>query len=995
MLNTGVAHAETDDGLKVLVLNSYHPGYDWSDRIMDAIQAEFDKTGLHIDLYIEYMDARRYSYDEAFSYSKELCSAKYHDVQFDVVICSDEAAFYFFLQDHDLVFPGAPMVFCGIQDFNDSMLQGKDSVTGVVEAYDYKSTVDVALELHPSISQIVLISERSSEDVRPYQEEFAAYAAQLNRQVELGHFSLAELTMAELHEKTAGLGDESVVLLQSALKDSSGEIFEIEQITETIQRHCSVPIYAVDSRWLGLGALGGKVIDGGYQGQAAALMAIKILNGEDPNNIPVLTESPNAYMFDYTQLRRFGISVSDLPKGSIVIHEPQSYYYRYKKQVRAVAGLIGGLTLIILLLSINILRRKRAEDKLHKAEAKYRTLVEQMPAITYIAALDRNSTTLYVSPQMETIIGFSPEEYKADPDIWRKQLHPDDRQRVLAEVQRTHQTGEPLSCEYRMLTRDGRVVCFRDEAAVVKNDNGEPMFLQGVMVDVTERRKSEDELKESEERFRAIFDNATDGILLADSETKKFTACNETICQMLGYNLDELKNLGVEDVHTEEHLAYVLEQFERQARGEITLAKDIPVKRKDGSVFYADVNSAPVKLGGKTYLMGLFRDITERRQAEQALQEIRRQQSAILDTIPDIAWLKDEESRYIAANEPFGESCGVKPEDLVGKTDFDLWPETLAKKYRNDDREVMKSRQRKRMVEPLEDSGGKRIWVETIKTPIYNEHGQVVGTSGIARDVTENKRVQEELQKARDQLEIRVKRRTAELAKVAKELRSLTSELSLAEERARRRMASDIHDHVSQKLAISKMKLESLTESVRSSEVATALRETNDLIAQVIKSTRSLTFELSPPVLYELGFEAAVEWLTKQTRQQHGLAAEFTDDGRAKPLDDDIRVVLFQAIRELLVNVAKHAKAQNVEVSTKRVGNKIKVSVEDDGVGFDSSTAPSRRYGSTGFGLFSIHERLGHIGGHLKVESEPGHGTRVSMVAPINHKGKKSKRKTR
>lgn len=861
LLNIGAAHGQPDDGLKVLVLNSYHPGYDWSDRIMDAVRAEFDKTGLHIDLYIEYMDARRYSYDEAFSYSKELCSAKYHDVQFDVVICSDEAAFYFFLQDHDLLFRGAPMVFCGMQDFNDSMLQGKDSVTGVVEAYDYKSTVDVALELHPSISQIALISERSSEDVRPYQEEFAAYAAQLNRQVGLGHFSLAELTMAELHEKTAGLGDESVVLLQSALKDSTGEIFEIEQIMEMIRRHCSVPIYAVDSRWLGLGVLGGKVIDGGYQGQAAAKMAIRILNGEDPNNIPVVTEGPNAYMFDYIQLRRFGISVSDLPQGSIIIHEPQSFYYQYKGWIWSIAVIISVLTLAVLLLSVNILRRKRVE---------------------------------------------------------------------------------------KMLT-------------------------------------------ESEQRLRAIFDNATDGILLADPETKKFSAGNKMICQMLGYGLDELENLSIDDIHPEEQLAYVTEQFEKQAKGEIRLAKYIPVKRKDGGVFYADVNSAIVKFAGKKYLLGLFRDITERRQAEQALQEIRRQQSAMLDTIPDIAWLKDNESTYIAANESFGESCGVRPEDLVGKTDFDLWPEQLAKKYRDDDREVMKSRQRKRMVEPLEDSGGKRIWVETIKTPIYNEHGQVVGTSGIARDVTKNKQVQDELQKARDELEIRVKRRTAELARVNKRLRSLASQLLLAEEHTRRRMATDIHDHVSQKLAISKMRLESLAELVRSSKVAKALHEISDLVAQTIKSTRSLTFELSPPVLYELGFEAAVEWLTKQARQEHGLSTEFTDDGRAKLLDDDVCILLFQAVRELLVNVVKHSKAKNVAVSTRRSGSEVQVSVEDDGVGFDTSLASSANHSTNGFGLFSIHQRLGHIGGHLDIESKPGKGTRIILVAPINHIGKKAK----
>ncbi len=869
LLNAGAADVEKRDSLKVFVLNSYHRGYDWSDRIMETINTEFSNSELDLELYIEYMDTQRYGEKPSWSFVKPLLEAKYQDVRFDVIVSLDDAAFDFVLYHRDHLFRGIPIVFCGVQNESRIKQVAQDKlITGVVERYDWESTVKIAIKLHPSTTQIAFIGEMRLRDFN-IRTGLSDIVHKLDERIELKDLSLYDLSMAELLEEVQQLTDGSIVLYDSSSKDREGTRYTLEYSLRTIRKHCAVPIYITGFRKLGLGPVGGMLTDGTYQGKVAAEMAIRILEGESPDSIPIVAESPNTYMFDYTQLKHFGIRVSDLPKGSDIINQPQSYYYQHKKKVWAVAGLICGLTAVIVVLSLNILKRRRAEEKLHKAEVKYRTLVEQIPAVTYIAALDKTSTTLYVSPQIKTVIGFSPEEYKADPDIWQKQLHPDDRQRVLDEVRRTHKTGEPLSCEYRMITRDGRVVWLRDEALIVTDDNGEPLFLQGVMVDVTERRKGEDELKESEERFRAIFDNATDGILLADPETKKFTACNNTICQMLGYDLDEVKKLGLEDIHPQEHLAYVMGQFEKQARREITLAKDIPVKRKDGSVFYADVNSAPVKLGGKTYLMGLFRDITDRRRAEEQLQE------------------------------------------------------------------------------------------------------------------------------ARDELEVRVRQRTAELAKLAKELRSLASELSLAEERARRRMAVDIHDHVGQKLAISKMKLESLAESASSSEVAAALRETNGLIAQVIESTRSLTFELSPPVLYELGFVAAVEWLTKQARQQHGLETEFTDDGCAKPLDDDIRVLLFQAVRELLVNVAKHANARSVQVSTKRVGDTVRVSVEDDGVGFNLSGAPSRRYGSAGFGLFSIHERLGHIGGHLKVESEPGHGTRVSLVAPINHRGKKGKRRTR
>ena len=531
------------------------------------------------------------------------------------------------------------------------------------------------------------------------------------------------------------------------------------------------------------------------------------------------------------------------------------------------------------------------------------------------------------------------------------------------------------------------------------------------------------------------------------------------------------------------------------------------------------------------------------RQAEEALLEGQRRQKNIFNSIPDIAWLKDKKGRYIAVNQTCSEIAGRKAEDWVGKTDLDIWPKELARKYIAEDRQVIKSGRRKRIEHQLQNSKGENIWVEVVKTPIYNENGQVIDISGIARDITERKGTEEELlfkttlleaqsetsidgilvvdsegktllfnkrfgkmwnipkkilntkddekmlkyalrqlkdhnqflkkvkylyahkneksrdeiqfkdgrvfdrysspllgengtyygriwyfrditehkcteqelQKAREHLEARVEQRTADFARANKELRnevrerekaekklltyqqqlrSLTSELSLAEERLRRRMATNVHDHIGQPLAISKIKLESLAGSADSPELSKSLNEICALIAQTIQSSRSLTFELSPPVLYELGFEAAVEWLVRQARQQHGLSIEFTDDSKAKPLDSNVRVLLFQAVRELLINVAKHARAQNVKISTRRVNDQIRISVKDDGIGFKIPKTDSHSYKTAGFGLFSIKERLGYIGGHLDIESMPGRGTTVTLAAPINPTNKQHKEKS-
>jgi diguanylate cyclase (GGDEF)-like protein/PAS domain S-box-containing protein/putative nucleotidyltransferase with HDIG domain len=158
------------------------------------------------------------------------------------------------------------------------------------------------------------------------------------------------------------------------------------------------------------------------------------------------------------------------------------------------------------------------------------------------------------------------------------------------------------------------------------------------------------------------------------------------------------------------------------------------------------------------------------RQAEEALLKSEFQRRAILDNIPDIAWLKDKESRFIVVNEPFGRACGVQPEDLVGKTDLDIWPRELAERYRADDREVMETGKRKSVEEPLADKEGRVQWIETIKTPIYNEKDEVIGTTGIARDITVRRQAEEKLRELNAEMELRVKVRTAELAKANDDL---------------------------------------------------------------------------------------------------------------------------------------------------------------------------------------------------------------------------------
>ena len=266
-------------------------------------------------------------------------------------------------------------------------------------------------------------------------------------------------------------------------------------------------------------------------------------------------------------------------------------------------------------------------------------------------------------------------------------------------------------------------------------------------------------------------------------------------------------------------------------------------------------------------------------------------------------------------------------------------------------------------------------------------------------------RVQAEdaLQKSHRQLEKRVQDRTAKLLSANEllnleveerignekkmrqqqdKLRSLTSELILTEERQRRQIATELHDRIGQNLAVTKIKLGELGESYPSNLVAGQLSKINEIVDQTIQDTRSLTFEISPPVLYELGLEPAMESLIDQIQGQHKIRIKFSGNGQPESLDDGRRVIIYRAVRELLFNIVKHAGAQSAKVSIRRIDDSIQIGVEDDGVGCDISQIYLRMNKARGFGLFSIRERFSHLGGRVEIQSKPGQGTRVVLLLP-------------
>jgi two-component system cell cycle sensor histidine kinase/response regulator CckA len=271
----------------------------------------------------------------------------------------------------------------------------------------------------------------------------------------------------------------------------------------------------------------------------------------------------------------------------------------------------------------DVTERRKMRQSLLESEAKYRVLVELMPAVSYSAKVDEVSTATYISPQIEKITGFTPADYAADHELWTKCLHPEDRQRVMNALAHSHQSGESFVCEYRLIARDGHEVWVRDEGIIVGDDEGKPSHLHGVMYDITEQRKVDEEVRKSEIKYRTLVEN-----------------------------------------------------------------------------------------------------------------------------LPTMVFLKDVNSVYVSCNQRFADDNGLRMEDILGKSDVDLFPGELAEKYRTDDVQIMESGQT-RDIEEHYFRKGQDLVVHTIKTPVKDENGKVVGILGIFWDITEQKKAEEAL-KIRD-----------------------------------------------------------------------------------------------------------------------------------------------------------------------------------------------------------------------------------------------------
>ncbi len=353
-----------------------------------------------------------------------------------------------------------------------------------------------------------------------------------------------------------------------------------------------------------------------------------------------------------------------------------------------------------------------------------------------------------------------------------------------------------------------------------------------------------------------------------------------------------------------------------------------------------------------------------RKRSEQLLLESEERHRAILRTAMDGFWVVDMQGRLMEVNEAYCRMSGYSSEELLAMSIPDLEAtETADDTAARMEKIVEKGEVRFESIHRRKEGIFFHVEVSVQFHPVNG--GQCVV---FLRDITERKRVEERLSIKKSQLD------------------TMAIELAMAEESERRRLAIELHDQIGQTLVFAKMKLDSELKK-DGHDTAEVLAEVRRLVDDSIHSVRSLTLQISPPLLYEVGLEAALDALGERFQKEHRFRVEFSDDSKEKPLTEAVKVTLFQVVRELLVNVAKHAQAEYVAIVLAREADKLKITVWDDGVGFDVAELQGRDAALRGFGLASISQRIEHLGGRVQIKSASGEGASITIWAPLDPAG--------
>jgi PAS domain S-box-containing protein len=493
------------------------------------------------------------------------------------------------------------------------------------------------------------------------------------------------------------------------------------------------------------------------------------------------------------------------------------------------------------------------------------------------------------------------------------------------------------------------------------------------------KHQAERRLRESEERYRKLVETAMDSIITFD-HGGVIVSCNPATEQMFGYRIEDMVGRNIAMLLP----AWFAEEG-TESSGDATsrimrligLWREVNGRRRRGDAFPVEIAVSESFSNGEVRYTGILRDISERKRTEAEL----RWRAGLLAQTHDAVVVWRMGGGIIYWNHGAEELYGWKVGEAAGQPIHQLLSSALPHSEEEFHRQLVESgRWQGEIRQATKD--GHTVIVESRMVTMTEEYGGILVLE-TNRDVTERQAIHEKVCRLAEELEDRVKDRTKELLQSQTLLRQLASELTIAEQRERRRIATDLHDYLAQLLVCARLKVTQVRGRVEDPEIEGCLGESDDILQQALTYTRSLVAQLTPMALHEFGLAAALKWLADQMRQQYRLSVQVeVPSGLSVPLPEDQAVLIFQSIRELLINVAKHARVDQAEVRMEQRDGRLVIAVIDEGLGSDAVT-PQPSMHSSKFGLFSIGERMRALGGTFEFRSTHGKGTTATLSLPL------------
>lgn len=610
----------------------------------------------------------------------------------------------------------------------------------------------------------------------------------------------------------------------------------------------------------------------------------------------------------------------------------------------------------IAMFSRDITRRKKAETELREAEEKFRDLVEKSLVCVYII---QDGKFAYVNPKFAEEYGFEIEEL-VGADIYSVIAGDAERKKVADNI-RARLAGKHDSMQYEMIgqRKDGSVMNVEVYGSRTQY-KGRPAII-GTLINVTDRKNAEQELREAEEKFRHLVEKSLVGVYII--QDGKFAYVNPKICEEYGYTPEELigQNISI-TAKDQDEMRKVNENIHSRLTGENdSVHYEMTIKRKDTTLIDVEVFGSRTQYKGRPAIIGTLINITERKRAELQLLQSRQKYKLLFESSPVPMWMFSKIDFSIidvndAACELYGysrdEFLQMSIKDMRPAEDIPFFVERLEATASNENQGIWRHKKK----------DGTIIHVEIIGNDITYEGRSV--RLALANDVTDKLATDEQLKKSYE------------------EVRQLTEHLQNIREEERTSIAREIHDELGQQLTVLKMDVTWIDRKLTNVDPAIKekLRDLVNVLNQTIKTVRRISSELRPSLLDDLGLIAAVEWHLKEFEKRSGIKTQFDAPAKELSLNDATKTTLFRIMQESLTNVARHSQAKTVKVNLFQRNGNIFLRIEDDGIGFEQEKVSSKRT----LGILGMRERTTMIGGKYKINSSEGKGT-VVLVSIPNH----------